>query len=582
MAFRNPLDGMAGMGQRFGADQFSWNAQYPLGRKGGTGELSPGGRKNPGMIGMQQQQPQQQQQPAPVQQQQQQQQQPQQQQSQVQQQQPSKARKGFFEDDDETNMYMNPSIFRPEKEVLTSQSPSQLTPFTGNFYNQVKYANTMPLSNPNTEWMTQNGWPDLTSTPMPPRSLGSQFPRSNQGHVTPTSMNPNFSISLQPLQQASPSRNLISTMGHRNILGPTQANQTLPGIQKRSSLSSVLGNSSNPITSISSSFGLSQTRAGENSQPSLDLSEFPILGNRTVPSTPAPSARSYVGMVNKPVQEQTPEFQIQQEDFPALPGSQNPPTTANDYSRKTPTSSVSGTYEQAVSKDGKFQVEKTSSSKPNRGIQTHHDGTVSNIPPGMVTDQFGIVGLLTFIRAAENDPNLVALAPGIDLTTLGLNMNSPENLYSTFQSPWADSPCRPQDIDFHVPCEYLTNIYIRDKLPFHAFLQLSPVKLNRYGEDLLFFLFYMNGGDVLQLAAAAELYNRDWRFHKEERVWITRAPGLEPIVKTINYERGTYYYFDATNWRKVAKEFHLEYDKLEDKPLTPTSPHISNQQIIAH
>ena len=27
-----------------------------------------------------------------------------------------------------------------------------------------------------------------------------------------------------------------------------------------------------------------------------------------------------VGMVSKPVQEPTPEFQIQQEDFPALPG----------------------------------------------------------------------------------------------------------------------------------------------------------------------------------------------------------------------------------------------------------------------
>ena len=46
-------------------------------------------------------------------------------------------------------------------------------------------------------------------------------------------------------------------------------------------------------------------------------------------------------------------------------------------------------------------------------------GTVSNIPSGMVTDQFGMVGLLTFIRAADTDPNLVALAPGIDLTTLG-------------------------------------------------------------------------------------------------------------------------------------------------------------------
>ncbi len=51
---------------------------------------------------------------------------------------------------------------------------------------------------------------------------------------------------------------------------------------------------------------------------------------------------------------------------------------------------------------------------------------MSNIPHGMVIDQLGMVGLLTFIRAAENDPNLVALAPGIDLTTLGLNLNSPE------------------------------------------------------------------------------------------------------------------------------------------------------------
>ena len=53
-------------------------------------------------------------------------------------------------------------------------------------------------------------------------------------------------------------------------------------------------------------------------------------------------------------------------------------------------------------------------------------GRVTNIPPGMVADQFGIVGLLTFIKAAETDPNLVALAPGMDLTTLGLNLNSPE------------------------------------------------------------------------------------------------------------------------------------------------------------
>ena len=53
-------------------------------------------------------------------------------------------------------------------------------------------------------------------------------------------------------------------------------------------------------------------------------------------------------------------------------------------------------------------------------------GRVTNIPSGMVTDQFGMIGLLTFIRAAETDPGMVHLALGSDLTTLGLNLNSPE------------------------------------------------------------------------------------------------------------------------------------------------------------
>ncbi|MDG2825274.1 hypothetical protein P7M50_25260 [Vibrio parahaemolyticus] len=50
-----------------------------------------------------------------------------------------------------------------------------------------------------------------------------------------------------------------------------------------------------------------------------------------------------------------------------------------------------------------------------------------------------------------------------------------------------------------------------------------------------------------------------------------RAPGMEPTMKTNTYERGTYYFFDCLNWRKVAKEFHLEYDKLEERPHLPST-----------
>ena len=76
-------------------------------------------------------------------------------------------------------------------------------------------------------------------------------------------------------------------------------------------------------------------------------------------------------------------------------------------------------------------------------------------------------------------------------------------------------------------------------------------------------------GDVLQLAAAAELYARDWRYHKDERLWLTRAPGMEPTMKSGTYEQGRYYVFDLVTWRKLLREMHIEYASLEDRPHLP-------------
>jgi len=293
----------------------------------------------------------------------------------------------------------------------------------------------------------------------------------------------------------------------------------------------------------------------------FDPSEFPSLAPGASGAGAGMAGRpNYVGMVKQPT-DHASDFQISNEDFPALPGA---PVSAtfSDPSSGLGSSSLLETTKLGTSQMTSDQQE-LAAKQARKGIQTSPDGLVTNIPANMVVDQFGMIGLLTFIRAAETDPNLVSLALGADLTTLGLNLNSEVNLFPTFGGPWADTPCRPQDIDFHVPHEYLTNTAIREKL--------APVKLNRYKDDILFYMFYTNVGDVLQLAAAAELYNRDWRYHKEERVWITRAPGMAPSEKTTTYERGTYYFFDVNNWRKVPKEFHLDYDKLEDRPSLPSS-----------
>lgn len=392
------------------------------------------------------------------------------------------------------------------------------------------------------------------------------------GRVTPTSTSSSFSTGLGGFPGGTG-----GGFGTSNAQ-PPHINRPLGSFQQSTSSmsSSAAVSGRNPLFNRQD-----RSRIGDSLSSAFDPSEFPSLGSRDNSSAPNPAlARSnygkLFGMVKQPAMESS-EFTMSNEDFPALPGPgpNSAPTAAASPSPASDGVGVVGGPQVpppggpplapemlAVGSRQSNEV-LPQQQQPRRGIQTNPTGLVTNIPPSMVTDQFGMIGLLTFIRAAETDPNLVSLALGADLTTLGLNLNSEVNLYPTFGGPWAETPCRPQDIDYPVPYEYLTNTTIRDKL--------APVKLNRYKDDVLFYMFYTNVGDVLQLAAAAELYNRDWRYHKEDRVWITRAPGMLPSEKTQTYERGTYYFFDVNSWRKVPKEFHLDYDKLEDRPSLPSS-----------
>lgn len=161
--------------------------------------------------------------------------------------------------------------------------------------------------------------------------------------------------------------------------------------------------------------------------------------------------------------------------------------------------SSSGSLSGGNSNSGTKTLTSSSTGEQKKGIQTHKSGRVTNIPMGMVTDQFGMTGLLTFIRAAETEPKLVSLALGTDLTSLKLDLNSSENLYSNFPGPWSDLGLKPHEIDYPVPSEYLIYHQIRDKL--------APIrdKINRYGEDTLFYLYYSFPNDLLQIAAASEL-----------------------------------------------------------------------------
>uniref|UniRef100_A0A0D9VLV4 J domain-containing protein n=1 Tax=Leersia perrieri TaxID=77586 RepID=A0A0D9VLV4_9ORYZ len=131
---------------------------------------------------------------------------------------------------------------------------------------------------------------------------------------------------------------------------------------------------------------------------------------------------------------------------------------------------------------------------------------------------------------------------GIDLTTLGLNLNSPDNLYKTFGSPWSNEPAKGEP-EFHIPA-----CYSADQPP-----PLEFIHFQKFETPTLFCIFYSMPRDEAQLYAANELYNRTWFYHKEVRVWLTRIPNVEPLVKTPHYERGSYGCFDPNSWETIRK-----------------------------
>ncbi|CAG8761015.1 14757_t:CDS:2, partial [Acaulospora morrowiae] len=91
-------------------------------------------------------------------------------------------------------------------------------------------------------------------------------------------------------------------------------------------------------------------------------------------------------------------------------------------------------------------------------------------------------------------------------------------------------------------------------------------KIGSFADETLFYIFYSMPRDILQEAAAQELYNRNWRYHKELRVWLTKEQGTEPFAKTQTFERGNYILFDPASWEKVKKEIFLMYESLEERP----------------
>jgi len=149
-------------------------------------------------------------------------------------------------------------------------------------------------------------------------------------------------------------------------------------------------------------------------------------------------------------------------------------------------------------------------------------------------NKYGLYGLLDVLRMSDANMNILAL--GSDLTSLGLNLNSSECLFSTFSSPWSNKPTTRE------PQYSLPNCYYKQSPP------LKSSHLSKFQLGTLFYIFYAMPKDVLQAYAAQELYKREWRYHSELKLWIKRRNDAHPATTASDSAANQYIYFDINVW----------------------------------
>ncbi|KAG1760739.1 hypothetical protein EV702DRAFT_1171999 [Suillus placidus] len=185
----------------------------------------------------------------------------------------------------------------------------------------------------------------------------------------------------------------------------------------------------------------------------------------------------------------------------------------------------------------------------------HHPQTPAQQVLMSAADRWGLLGLLAMIKNAGVDADGGLSSVGTDLGAMGLDMGYEGNLYSTFVTPWADqSAAHSVEPDFHLPPCYSAQPPA-----------LGPAKAGAFSDETLFFMFYSSPRDALQEIAAQELWNRNWRYHKDLRIWITKESGSAPSSKIPGGEAGTYTWWNPDDWCKERKEMSVRYADLEEK-----------------
>lgn len=182
-----------------------------------------------------------------------------------------------------------------------------------------------------------------------------------------------------------------------------------------------------------------------------------------------------------------------------------------------------------------------------------NNGEASNGAPAADIDSFGLKGIALLLRMDQTEKNLFAY--GQDVQLLGLDLSDNSSILKNMASPWQETSRTEVEPYFLLPESIQQSKIVPPPEP-------CDTKILSFADETLFYIFYTKPRDTLQEYAARELVARNWRYHRDIQVWLTKDSNVEPVLISPDVERGVYI-FDPHNWEKIRKEFVLHYSSVQ-------------------
>ncbi|XP_037951984.1 regulator of gene activity-like [Teleopsis dalmanni] len=174
-------------------------------------------------------------------------------------------------------------------------------------------------------------------------------------------------------------------------------------------------------------------------------------------------------------------------------------------------------------------------------------GEISNIPPNVLTDSYGILELQRLLEKFKRNPESTHLGMGIDLTKIGIDVMSDKPIIEHFNI----------DLDnFFNPVNTSPNEQTKS---FNE--PLNCVDVRKMTEEVLFYNFCSTTEESVRVMVTTELLDRNWRFHCVIKCWLQLIPG-EIYVYDGPTISGTFKVLDELEYGVLDRYFVININDL--------------------